>query len=117
MSDSSVLPFYFRRFDDDVLMTNIAGDFLFVSNADFSRIVDDMAIDEELTARLKSRFFICDPANTTSALSWLKVKHQTKRSYLSNDSLLLMVVPTLLCNCECAYCQVSSKKTHFIFII
>jgi len=109
MIESSLFPFYFRRFDKEVLMTNIAGDYLFVPDAVFSQLVDNKLIDEEFIAKLKSRFFICDPANMASALSWLKVKYQTKRSYLFNDSLLLMVVPTLSCNCNCVYCQASSK--------
>lgn len=109
-NSTTILPFNFRRFGDFVLLTNIAGDYLFLSEADFSDLVKDTIPNEELSGKLKARFFIADKDKTASAFSWLQIKYQTKRSYLNYDSLLLMVVPTLACNCECRYCQVSSKK-------
>ena len=103
--------YYSENFSDAVLLTNTAGEYLFISKDDFasfSKTPENLA--DSTKALLKSRFFLYDKSNETSFNDIYDIKYRTKHSYLENDSLLLMVVPTISCNCSCVYCQVNSRK-------
>jgi len=42
-------------------------------------------------------------------IDMLATKYRTKKAFLNNFTALHMVVPTLRCNSNCRYCQVSRK--------
>ncbi|MBR1721028.1 MAG: His-Xaa-Ser system radical SAM maturase HxsB [Treponema sp.] len=104
---------FFEQFSDSYLLTNSAGEHLFISKEDFARLKENPDTCSENTRKLlKSRFFLCEKSSETEFRSIYDIKYSTKHSYLENESLLLMVVPTISCNCSCVYCQVNSRKNN-----
>ena len=98
---------------DKILLANSAGEHLFISEDDFSKLKENPETCSESTLNLlKSRFFLYDKSHETEFKSIYDIKYRTKHSYLENESLLLMVVPTISCNCSCVYCQVNSRKNN-----
>ncbi len=107
------LKYYSEQFSDSVLLTNTAGEHLFISKADFelfSKNLDNLP--DPTKALLKSRLFLYEKSNEAIFYNIYDIKYRTKHSYLENESLLLMVVPTISCNCSCVYCQVNSRKSN-----
>ena len=96
---------------DEVLLTNSAGEHAFISKSEYENLLKDPNFcSSETINLLKSRFFLVAEANEKEFDFMYDVKYRTKHSYLENESLLLMVVPTISCNCSCVYCQVNSRK-------
>ena len=107
------LKYYSEQFSDSVLLTNTAGEHLFLSSEDFEMFSKNPAVlSDSIRSLLKSRFFLYDESNEKSFNHIYDIKYRTKHSYLENESLLLMVVPTISCNCSCVYCQVNSRKNN-----
>ena len=107
------LKYYSEQFSDSDLLTNTAGEHLFISKADFelfSKNLDNLP--DPTKALLKSRLFLYEKSNEAIFYNMYDIKYRTKHSYLENESLLLMVVPTISCNCSCVYCQVNSRKNN-----
>lgn len=107
--------YFSEQFSDSVLLTNNAGEHLFISKEDFDIFSKNLQkLSNSTIALLKSRFFLYEKSNETSFNNIYEIKYRTKHSYLENESLLLMVVPTISCNCSCVYCQVNSRKNNAI---
>ena len=107
--------YYFEQFSDSVLLTNTVGEHLFISNDEFELFSKEPENLSFVTkGLLKSRFFLYDNTNKTVFDYIYDIKYRTKHSYLENESLLLMVVPTISCNCSCVYCQVNSRKNNSV---
>lgn len=107
------LKYYSEQFSDSVLLTNTAGEHLFISKADFEKFSKSPdTLSDSTKGLLKSRFFLCEETNEAVFNNIYDIKYRTKHSYLENESLLLMVVPTISCNCSCVYCQVNSRKNN-----
>ena len=107
------LKYYSEQFSDSVLLTNTAGEHLFISKADFEKFSKSPdTLSDSTKGLLKSRFFLCEETNEAIFNNIYDIKYRTKHSYLENESLLLMVVPTISCNCSCVYCQVNSRKNN-----
>ena len=107
------LEYYSEQISDSVLLTNTAGEHLFISKEDFEIFsTNPDNLPEPTKALLKSRFFLCEKINEPDFNNIYDIKYRTKHSYLENESLLLMVVPTISCNCSCVYCQVNSRKNN-----
>jgi len=107
------LKYYSEQFSDSVLLTNTAGEHLFISKADFEKFSKSPdTLSDSTKGLLKSRFFLCEETNEAVFSNIYDIKYRTKHSYLENESLLLMVVPTISCNCSCVYCQVKSRKNN-----
>ena len=101
---------YFSNF---VLLTNSAGEHLFLSPEDFTFFQEyPEKLSDKTKSLLKSRFFLYDKEHEKEFKNIYDIKYRTKHSYLENESLLLMVVPTISCNCSCVYCQVNSRKNN-----
>ncbi len=95
----------------DILLTNTAGEHLFLPKSEYEKFRENLETCSSKTKMLlKSRFFCYEQKNEKDFLDIYDVKYRTKHSYLENDTLLLMVVPTISCNCSCVYCQVNSRK-------
>lgn len=105
-----LLPFNFKRmFDDEVLLINQAGDFIFVSNECFNDLLNGkLDIQSDKFLDLKSRHFATDTA-TDTPVNLLATKYRSKKGFLKDFSSLHMVVVTARCNCRCDYCHASSS--------
>jgi len=105
-----LLPLRFDRINvHEVFVCNEAGEFLVLHANDFS-----MLVNQQLTSKsssfldLKAKQFLTD-TELEPVIEMLATKYRTKKSFLDNFTALHMVVPTLKCNSNCKYCQVSRK--------
>src|ERR1019366_9041823 len=107
-----LLPFRFIKLDDSrYVLTNFAGEYIVTDRDNLVRFVKkDLPPESDLYARLKSRHFLNDAANSV-AVNLLATKYRTKQQPLSEFTGLHMFVPTLRCNNSCSYCQVSRKSS------
>lgn len=110
MKPYTLLPFRFTKFNDtEIFITNEVGEFLFISKDDFTRMVNyQLEIHSETFLNLKSKHIITD-SDIAPIITMLATKYRTKKGFLKNFTCLHMVVPTLRCNSNCIYCQVSRK--------
>ena len=105
--------YFSEEFSDTVLLTNSAGEHVFLSPEEFTVFQENPEkLSDKTKFLLKSRFFLYEEDNEREVKSIYDIKYCTKHSYLENESLLLMVVPTISCNCSCVYCQVNSRKNN-----
>ena len=103
--------YFFEKISNSVLVTNTVGEHIFLSEEDFDLFNRNPDyLPKETRSILKSRFFLYESVYEKEYSNIYNIKYRTKHSYLENDSLLLMVVPTISCNCNCVYCQVNSRK-------
>ena len=106
-----LLPFRFERFNDnEYLLTNEVGEYVFLQNEDFYHLVKgDMDKHSDLFYDIASKQ-IATTDNVTDVIPMLATKFRTKKSILRDFTSLHMVVPTLRCNSSCIYCQVARKN-------
>lgn len=106
-----ILPFRFERFNDtEYFLTNDVGEFQFLSNDDFNDFVNErLNIKSDTFYNLKSKQIATD-TDVEPVIEMLATKFRTKKSILNDFTSLHMVVPTLRCNSNCIYCQVSKRK-------
>ena len=103
--------YFSEELNGSFLLTNTAGEHAFVSKNDFELFKSSTdKLSDGAKALLKSRFFLYEKPCEEQFKKIYEIKYRTKHSYLENESLLLMVVPTISCNCSCVYCQVNSRK-------
>lgn len=106
-----LLPFRFERFNDnEYLLTNEVGEYIFLQNEDFYRFVSG-ELDEksDLFFDIASKQ-IATTDKVEDVVPMLATKFRTKKSILRDFTTLHMVVPTLRCNSSCIYCQVARKN-------
>lgn len=107
-----LLPFQFRRFNDDVLLVNECGDFLFLPKQEFDCFVRHI-LDGQSDAfyALKSKLFLSDnEKNTELAIQKSSARYRSKKAFLRDFTSLHMMVITLRCNQRCEYCQASCAE-------
>ena len=106
----SLLPFRFERYSDqEYLLTNEIGEYLFMSLSDFEKLVKgEIDADSDVFFNLESKQ-ILTTSNVKDVVKMLATKYRTKKSILRDFTSLHMVVPTLRCNSSCIYCQVARK--------
>ncbi|HPW96752.1 MAG TPA: His-Xaa-Ser system radical SAM maturase HxsB [Paludibacteraceae bacterium] len=111
MENYQILPFRFKRFNEnEYFLSNDVGEFEFLENKDFKNFVSEkLDTDCDVFQNLKSKQFLTDAKNLESVTNMLATKFRTKKSILNDFTSLHMVVPTLRCNSDCIYCQVSKK--------
>lgn len=110
MSNYFIYPYTYKQLDDAVLLINDCAEFVFLSKVDFNNFISDInKCGHDVVQKLKEKFFITPTEKKQIVDSIRETKILTKHSYLTNDGLLLMVVPTINCNCSCVYCQVNSR--------
>jgi uncharacterized radical SAM superfamily Fe-S cluster-containing enzyme len=107
-----VLPFRFERFnDEEYFLTNDVGEFLFLKNAYFEDFVKyRLSTTSDTFYNLKSKQMLTTDTYLASVVEMLATKFRTKKSILNDFTSLQMIVPTLRCNSNCIYCQVSKKE-------
>jgi len=105
-----LLPFRFERYSDsEVFITNEVGEFTFISRNDFEKLTSfNLKPQDETFLNLKAKQIITD-TDIEPMIEMLATKYRTKKGSLNNFTALHMVVPTLRCNSDCRYCQVSRK--------
>jgi|WetSurMetagenome_2_1015567.scaffolds.fasta_scaffold00300_11 uncharacterized protein len=110
-----ILPLQFEKFDNDnFLLTNEAGDYLFVRHDEFDKLLSyKLDSKNESYVNLRAKQFILDaPKHLASTIDLLATKYRSKKSYLRNFTCLHMVVLTLRCNQNCNYCHASSQDAN-----
>jgi uncharacterized protein len=103
-----LLPFRFLRFDDArTLVVNDAGEFHFVGNDDFARLVDHQLLPaSDVYLDLKAQHFLFDN-DSRAPFELLATKYRTKKAFLDGFTSLHIFVVSLRCEHSCHYCQVS----------
>ena len=106
-----LLPFRFTRLNDNKrLIVNEVGEFIFLSNEDFNKFINyKLDNRSSLFLDLKAKHTVTD-TDVGPIIDMLAIKYRTKKAFLYNFTSLHMVVPTLRCNSNCIYCQVSKKN-------
>jgi His-Xaa-Ser repeat-associated upstream radical SAM protein len=94
------------------LIISPTGEYAFCGDSDIAALEARSPLPEELYMELKTKHFLCDDDEVVEEELIQSVRRHTKQAYLESMSILLMVVPTIECNCECVYCQASSRKSH-----
>ena len=111
MADYTLLPLRFCRFNDEqVLLTNDVGEFIFVGKSDFDALIQgEMDVHSDIFYDIESKQ-IATTDSIDDVVPMLATKFRTKKSILRDFTSLHMVVPTLRCNSSCIYCQVARKN-------
>jgi His-Xaa-Ser system radical SAM maturase HxsB len=94
------------------LLISPTGEFLFCDDAKLGALENKSPLPDDFYVELKTKHFMCDEDEVEDEKLIHAIRRQTKQGYLDATSILLMVVPTIECNCECVYCQASSRKRH-----
>lgn len=105
-----ILPFRFERFNEqEYFLTNDVGEFIFLKNDDFNDFINErLDTTSDVLYNLKSAQMATN-TDVEPVIDMLATKFRTKKSILNDFTSLHMVVPTLRCNSNCIYCQVSKK--------
>ncbi len=108
-----ILPFKFERFNEkELFLSNEVGEFYFISNEEFQKFINHMLNPSSQTfLDLKAKQVLAD-TDIDPVVEMLATKYRTKKSFLNDFTSLHMVVPTLRCNSNCVYCQVSRKEEN-----
>jgi uncharacterized protein len=111
----TLLPFRFSRFtENEIFVTNEVGEFMFVSRDDLTSLVrHELRPESEVFLNLKAKQIVTD-TEMEPVVGMLATKYRTKKAFLDNFTALHMVVPTLRCNSNCRYCQVSRKDVNAV---
>lgn len=109
-SSYTILPFRFEALPTgEVFLSNEVGEFLFLEREAFLNFVEHrLEQGQKSFSDLKGKFFLAD-TDLEPVVDVLATKYRTKKGFLENFTALHMVVPTLRCNSNCIYCQVSKK--------
>lgn len=109
----TLLPFRFERFNsDEAFISNEVGEFAFISSEELDDLINyRLNPNDETFLNLKAKHILSD-TELPPVVEMLATKYRTKKSSLNNFTALHMVVPTLRCNSNCRYCQVSRKDTE-----
>lgn len=108
-----LLPFRFMRWpDDDVLLVNDVGEFIFLESEQFKALVGHrLSLVDPCYLDLKAKQFLLDTP-TSIPLELLATKYRTKKSFLEGFTKLHLFIVTLRCDHSCHYCQVSRVSTN-----
>ena len=109
-----VLPFRYARLPKlphHVLVTSAVGEYLFVSEDDFSKLVNhNLDRDSDLYRNLRTRQIVCD-VERGPFLQGMEAQLRTRKHFVNEDPALHIFVLTLRCDHRCHYCQVTPRKT------
>jgi uncharacterized protein len=106
-----LLPMRFHRLDPDcVVLTNLVGEYAFVTPGELCDVVDGTCEDQELLSRLRAAHLIQVPGETLPA-ELLAIKLRTRMRRLPESTGLHIFVVSLRCEHTCRYCQVSRQSS------
>lgn len=102
----TVNPFRYGRLDDKVLITNEAGEFAFLSPAEFELFAQGK-LEQSSTkySELEEKSFF----RSEEATNQLARKYARKNAHLFHGPYLHIVIVTLRCNEVCTYCHASRR--------
>jgi His-Xaa-Ser system radical SAM maturase HxsB len=100
-----LLPFRFRDFDDRTLLTSEGGDFGFFDTSIVQRLLDRNLTSDETEELLRKR--VIAPRSDDWRVKSLAVQSSKHSPEKPRSIRYLILVPTLRCNLDCSYCQVS----------
>lgn len=105
-----ILPFQFSRFDsDNYLLVNESGEYIFLTNGDFEKFThSNLPPDSPCYYDLKSKHFL-NTEYLPETLEMVSAKYRTRKKFISDFTVLHMMVITLKCCNDCSYCQVSAE--------
>jgi uncharacterized protein len=107
-----LLPINFERLEQEYFVTNIVGEHIYLPREIFLHFINKtLSHKNEYYLDLKAKHMLAD-GQIDDVLNMLAIKFRTKKNFLSDFTSLHMVVPTLSCNSNCVYCQVSSKDIN-----
>jgi len=108
-SHFSLLPFRFTRFQNQELLVNEAGEFLFTPSGTVQALATgNLNTLSDLYKDLKAKQFLFDNS-TSPLLDILATKIRAKNDHLTRGTKLHIFVVTLRCEHSCHYCQVSRQ--------
>jgi His-Xaa-Ser system radical SAM maturase HxsB len=106
-----LLPLRFHRFDpDSILLTNLVGEHVFLSEEQFLRVLDGTCTDQGILAQLRAKHLIQLPDEQLPS-ELLAIKLRTRLRRLRDSTGRHMFVVTLRCEHTCRYCQVSRQSS------
>jgi uncharacterized protein len=106
-----LLPLRFHRFDPgSILLTNLVGEHIFVSEAQLLSVLDGSCTDQRLLAELRAKHLIQLPGERVP-VELLAIKLRTRLRRLQDSTGLHIFVVTLRCEHTCRYCQVSRQSS------
>ena len=103
-STDILTPVRFRRFRDQLLITNEAGSYSFVPEDTIDRLLSGSLSQEQDRALRDLSILIAPDARWRLASLARTAREATRRAA---HMAYLIIVPTLRCNLRCTYCQVS----------
>jgi uncharacterized protein len=110
-ADWELLPFRFHRINGRVLVTNMVGEHVFLSAADFAELAEQrLPADSLLVRRLRAKHIIKQPYER-APLDLLALKTRTRYRRLADSTGLHIFVVSLRCEHSCPYCQVSRQSS------
>ena len=96
--------------NQQLLLVNQAGEFIFISSEDFNSFINgSLDTESQIFLDLKSKHFVTDTDKET-AIDLLATKLRTRKGFLRNFTALHMIVVTTRCNFRCDYCHASSTS-------
>lgn len=100
--------FNFKKFGDQILMTNDFGEFMFVSEIDFRNVINDnINMESEIGKKLLDRHMIYDETNLSfSNINRYRIREI--KNHLNMSTSLHIFVVTTACNVGCVYCQANN---------
>jgi len=103
--------FRFKQLGQDCLLTNDAGDYVYLKPSSFDRLLEGK-LDKGCREYniLKEKGFICDNANVDRIIE----KYRLKNAFLGRGTSLHIIVVTLRCDHICVYCHASAQNIKSI---
>ncbi|MCD4694439.1 His-Xaa-Ser system radical SAM maturase HxsB [bacterium] len=98
--------FRFRKLGDNYLLTNQAGDFIFLNDNNFKKYIEGELEEDSLVFKdLAKKGFVNKSLDTKRLVK----KYQQKNNFLFTGPILHILVTTLRCDQACIYCHASAK--------
>lgn len=104
-SDYEINRFRFKKIKDSFIVTTDDGSWLKLQKNEFDNLKKKRLNNKELFSRLEEKGIILTERNKKEIVARLAKKY----AFLSNGTVLHIVIPTLRCNFKCVYCHASSK--------
>jgi sulfatase maturation enzyme AslB (radical SAM superfamily) len=109
--DYNLFPFNFNRLDNEIILTNDTGEYIFCSEEDLNKLVRkelSLDYDNDLFLELLNKQFVYIKKDK-EAINRKAVKYRTKKQFLYTGAVLLVFVVTTRCQHKCHYCQITPQ--------
>jgi uncharacterized protein len=110
-ADWEFLPFRFERMGPRVLVTNMVGEHVFLTEKEFATLADrSLTDDSPLVRKLRAKHLIRERGDDLP-VELLALKARTRYRRLQEFTALHILVASLRCEHSCPYCQVSRQSS------